>query len=67
MFKPIVHNLLKTDKGFKECQEYNKLIGNKAHFTQQAFDLQGKIHKEQEWRSACLLALEAVKQTLKVE
>lgn len=56
IFAPIVHNLRPEDPGFRECQDYNKLIANKP---KTIGNLQAKIENERRWKLQCAAALVA--------
>src|SRR5258708_735162 len=60
MFKPILHNLIETDKGFKEVQAYNYWISNKKEFFEnnKAYSLQDKINVEIKWKDLCQTLLD---------
>ncbi len=61
-FEPILHNLLPTDTGFKECQIYNRLIGARPIGPG---SLTTKIENLKLWELECKSALESVREILK--
>jgi len=58
MFLPIIHNLTPTDPGFLECQNYNRLIGEKPKGD---MPLAEKIKAQALWRAECESALDAAR------
>lgn len=63
MFKPIIHNLTRKDKGFKEIQFYNMVIACKRNRLQ-GQTLHEKIIAERNWKESCKDALKDVKNIL---
>ncbi len=61
-FKAIIHNLIPTDKGFKECQNYNKLIGNRP---MGSGSLTTKIENLRLWELECKHSLELARGAVK--
>ena len=60
-FEPIIHNLTPTDKGYKEVQLYNALVGNKPKGN---YILSNKIAMQRAWKDLCGQALEAASAVL---
>lgn len=65
IFKPVIHNLTKDDKGFKEAQAYNAIIGTKQSWLKDCYTLHDKIIAERDWKSACRDALGKLENALK--
>lgn len=61
-FSPIIHNLNKNDIGYKECQLYNSLIGNKPTG---GMTLTSKLSQIKAWEDLCSQALEKAQSVLK--
>lgn len=61
MFRPIIHNINKTDNGYTEVKLYNKLIANKPTRGETLHD---KLNAIREWQDLCTYALERAKQAI---